>query len=82
MSDDRTQREECIKVLVAQVNLGIDKYGVHVLDEDHLQPIWGDPDGIMSHEEKRMHIENFARSYGLLVHLGSYARVAIFRKET
>jgi len=77
--NEGTQREKDVNSLVERIKSGIAAHGVYIIDETGLELICGLYQS-RSDEEKRMHLENFAVTYGYSVYVTTNSTVAIFRK--
>ena len=78
LKENYSQREKELDVLAEQINLGIVRDGIHILDGGKLELIWNGHDS-ESDDAKRVQVENFARRHDFSVRLGSSLRIAIFQ---
>lgn len=58
----------------------IAKHGYHVLHEDDLQNFWSEQI-ILSNEEKRLMLQNFATEYGLDLYLSPQLTMVVFKNH-
>ena len=78
--ENNSQRENDVNSLVERIKSGIAEHGIYVVDEIDFELICSLYLS-RSEAEKRMHIDNFAFSYGFKVHVSNSRQVAIFRKS-
>lgn len=81
MNSNKHQYTNGRDALTDQIEQGIAKNGIYILDGGNLDPILKQNGHAQSEDEKRRTIEDFARSHEFSVHLGSSLRIAIFQKS-
>jgi hypothetical protein len=67
-----------LEALAERIKAGIEASGAYLLHKEELALIWQSA-GAETEEEKRTHLENFARYHGMMVHLGGNLTIAVFR---
>jgi hypothetical protein len=69
-----------LESLAERIKSGVTAYGVHVLHKEEIAALWNNDDALEDWDKRRQ-VENFARHYGLAVHLSENLTIAVFRSS-
>ena len=73
--------KNAMDAMAERIKHGIAQIGVQVIAGDDLAVIWNHHEAATDCE-KRLHLGNFATTYGFEVHLNTLSQVALFRDST